>query len=147
VHAFDEVVRRFAGVFTICPSPYGAAVLCEATEDALEITAQALRSLGPAVTVGLDTGFLVRVRSTDGDSFVGEPLNRAARLAFLPNLRGRAAASDDFVKAAIGAKERFGSTFFGPSVQGKVKKTELTYRLIESSEYIQASPREFELSD
>ncbi len=115
-------------------SPFGGGVVvwdCLAT--ALEVAerlVQATTRSAVQVAVGMDAGQVTRVADVIGDNVVGRTINVAARLAALAEARGRVAASETLVTAAQEGLERARDGFFGELIRGRVKQTDVAYRLL-----------------
>jgi len=95
----------------------------------------------------LDTGFIHKVRTVLREDFIGKPLNRAARLAFLDGLQGRAVASSEFVQHAKDAKEQYRKRFFDQRKSGVVKSMPVHYHLLESTGFIHRQKVNLALTD
>jgi len=54
-------------------------------------------------------------------------------------MQGRVVASEEFVHDAIQAKDTLNKDFFGPSMSGRVKRTELTYHIIQDHSFIKTA--------
>lgn len=136
VEAFDRILCELPAETLTFSSPYGGGVLSSTVAEALFAAQRVMTSLGAGVAVGLACGMIREVRDVTGRNYVGHALNRAARLAHIPQLQGRAAVSREFVEDAQKAEEALRMNFFGPQKNKTVKRTKLIYHIIQDPSFI-----------
>ncbi len=135
VEFFSQVISNPLSEGAVISNPYGGGIICPTVDEALTVTFEVLSQCGSGIVGGLARGMIYDVRDVTGANYLGHALNRAARLAYLPGMCGKAVASEEFVQDAKEAKDELRQDFFGPPQQGKVKRAELTYHIIEDSTF------------
>ena len=134
VDALDEVLLRRAGSASWFQNPYGGSALFLDVDTCLESVVDVITSLsgtGAVISIGIAWGNFERNFAVRDWNTVAIPVNTAARLASIPEIRGRVAVHPKVREDMVRARDSYAG-LTEQEQSATIKNTQFRYHLLKS---------------